>query len=236
MSRTARGKSAVNIIDFDDGEEITAVVNTDEFEADECITMVTRQGYVKRTCVTDFENILSTGIIAASLDDGDELIDVEVTDGTGDLVIATEHGMTIRFDETEVRKMGRTARGVRGIELREGDRVAGMVSTTDNDERALLTVTRNGYGKRTQLSEYRPQSRYGKGLVDIKTDERNGPAATAKAVTESDHIVVMSEQGQIMRCPVENISTVGRNTKGVVVMEVEEGDRVASVTVIPNGE
>ncbi|PSQ48551.1 DNA gyrase subunit A [Halobacteriales archaeon SW_7_65_23] len=233
MSRTARGKSAVNIIDLDDGEEITAVVSTDEFEADECITMVTRQGYVKRTCVGEFENILSTGIIAASLGDGDELVDVEVTDGSGDLVIATERGMTIRFDESEVREMGRNARGVRGIDLEGGDRVAGMVSTDDADDRALLTVTCNGYGKRTPLSEYRPQSRYGKGLVDIKTDDRNGPVATVKAVEDSDHIVVMSESGQIMRCPVAEISTVGRNTKGVVVMDAETGDRVASVTIVP---
>ncbi len=232
MSRTARGKSAVNIIDLDDGEEITAVVNTDEFDEDECITMVTRNGYVKRTCASNFENILSTGIIAAGLDEDDELIDVEVTDGTGDLVVASEQGMTIRFDETDVRKMGRTARGVRGIDLREGDRVAGMVATSDDDERALLTVTQNGYGKRTPLNEYRAQSRYGKGLVDIKTNERNGRVATAKAVTEDDSIVVMSESGQIMRCPVNEISTQGRNTMGVVVMDVDEGDRVTSVTVV----
>ncbi|PSP24666.1 DNA gyrase subunit A, partial [Halobacteriales archaeon QH_10_65_19] len=233
MSRTARGKSAVNIINLDDGEEITAVVSTDEFGEDECITMVTRQGYVKRTCVGEFENILSTGIIAASITEGDELVDVEVTDGSGDLVIATEQGMTIRFDEREVREMGRNARGVRGIELEGDDHVAGMVATDEADDRALLTVTCNGYGKRTPLSEYRPQSRYGKGLVDIKTDNRNGEVATVKAVEDSDHIVVMSGSGQIMRCPVGEISTVGRNTKGVVVMRVESGDRVASVTVVP---
>ncbi len=233
MSRTARGKSAVNIIDLDDGEEIKAVVDTDEFDEDECLSMVTRNGYVKRTCVTEFDNILSTGIIAASVEDGDELVDVEVTDGSGDLVIATEQGMTIRFDEEEAREMGRNARGVRGIELDGADRVAGMVSTSDDDARDLLTVTRQGYGKRTPLSEYRSQSRYGKGLIDIKTGDRNGLVATVKAVEESDDIVVMSDDGQIMRCPVSEISTVGRNTKGVVVMNVEEGDRVASVDVIP---
>jgi DNA gyrase subunit A len=234
MGRTARGKSAVNLIDLDDGEEITAVVNTDEFEDDECITMVTRGGYVKRTCATDFENILSTGIIAASLEDGDELVDVEVTDGNKDLVVATEQGMTIRFDEDDVREMGRNARGVGGIKLQEGDAVAGLVATEHGDDRDLLTVTTNGYGKRTPLSEYRTQSRYGKGLIDIKTDERNGPVTTVKAVEASDDIVVMSETGQIMRCPVEDISTVGRNTKGVKVMEVDTGDGVASVTVIPS--
>jgi len=236
MGRTARGKSAVNLIDLDDGEEITAVVNTDEFEAEECITMATRNGYVKRTAAAEFENILSTGIIAAKLGDDDELADVVVTDGTKDLVMATERGMTIRFDETEAREMGRSARGVNGIKLQDGDRVAGLVATDDGDERSLLTVTKNGYGKRTKLAEYRVQSRYGKGLIDIKTDERNGPVTTVKAVEDDDHIVVMSESGQIMRCPVANISTVGRNTKGVIVMETEANDGVASVTVIAGGE
>ncbi len=236
MSRTARGKSAVNLLDLDDGEELTAVVTTDEFEEEECITMVTREGYVKRTCALEFENILSTGIRAAKLEDGDALVDVEVTRGDRDLVIATEQGMTIRFDETEAREMGRTARGVRGIDLREGDRVAAMVAATDDDDRDLLTVTRRGYGKRTALAEYRVQSRYGKGLVDIKTDERNGPVATAKRVSPDDHLVVMSEDGQIMRTRAGGVSRVGRNTLGVKIMELDGEDRVASVTVVPAGE
>ena len=233
MSRTARGKSAVNVIDLDDGEEITAVVDTDAFAPDQCLTMVTREGYIKRTCATDFENIRSTGIIAASVDDDDALVDVEVTDGAEDLVVATEAGMTIRFDEDEVREMGRSARGVRAVDLQDGDRVAGLVATDETDDRALLTVTRNGYGKRTPLAEYRPQSRYGKGLVDIDTGERNGRVATVKAVAASDDLAVMSENGQIMRSPVDEISTQGRNTMGVRVMRLEADDRVASVTVVP---
>ena len=233
MSRTARGKSAINLLDLADGEEITAVVSTDDFEDDECITMVTRDGYVKRTCCDQFENILSTGIRAAKLEDGDELVDVDVTDGSGDLVIATEQGMTIRFDESEVREMGRSARGVRGIDLQDDDKVAAMVATTETDDRALLTVTENGYGKRTLLSEYRSQSRYGMGLIDIKTDERNGRVSTAKAVTDDDHLVIMSERGQIMRIRAGDVSQVGRNTKGVTIMELEGGDRVATVTVVP---
>ncbi len=233
MSRTARGKSAINLIDLDDDEEITAVVSTDDFDADECLTMVTRNGYVKRTRADEFENILSTGIIAAKVEEGDELVDVEVTDGSKDLVIASEGGMTIRFDEDEVREMGRSARGVRGIDLQGDDRVAAMVATDDADDRALLTVTRNGFGKRTKLSEYRRQSRYGQGLIDIKTDERNGPVATAKAVTEEDHLVIMSEDGQIMRIRAGDVSEVGRNTKGVTIMELDGDDKVASVSVIP---
>ncbi|WP_254274236.1 DNA gyrase subunit A [Haloarcula marina] len=235
MSRTARGKSAINLLSLADGEEITAVVSTDEFDADECITMVTRDGYVKRTCCDQFENILSTGIRAAKLEDGDELVDVDVTDGTGDLVIATEHGMTIRFDESEVTEMGRSARGVHGIKLKDSDKVAAMVATNDDDPRSLLTVTKNGYGKRTALTEYRRQSRYGQGLIDIKTDERNGPVSTAKAVTDDDHLVIMSERGQIMRIRAGDVSQVGRNTKGVTIMDLDGGDSVASVTVVPAG-
>jgi len=233
MSRTARGKSAVNLLKLDDGEEITAVVNTDDFEPDECITMVTRNGYVKRTSAEEFDNILSTGIIAAKLEESDELVDVEVTNHGSDLVIATEQGMTIRFDESEAREMGRNARGVRGIDLREGDRVAGLVATDETDDRDLLTVTKNGYGKRTPLSEYRAQSRYGMGLIDIKTDERNGPVSTVKAVTPEDHLVIMSEGGQIMRIRAGDVSEVGRNTKGVIVMRLEDEDHVASVDVVP---
>jgi len=236
MSRTARGKSAINLLDFDDGEEITAVVATDEFEDGECVTMVTRDGYVKRTEGEDFENILSTGIIAADLEDGDELIDVEVTDGTKDLVIATEGGMTIRFDESEVRCMGRNARGVGGIKLQDDDKVAGLVATDEDDDNALLTVTRNGFGKRTKLAEYSTQSRYGMGLIDIKTGERNGPVATVKSVAEDDGLVLMSENGQIMVTRAADVSTVGRNTMGVTVMDVEAGDAVASVDVLPAAE
>jgi len=233
MSRTARGKSAINLIDFDDGEEITAVVATDEFEDGERVTMATRDGYVKRTAGEEFENILSTGIIAADLEDGDELVDVEVTDGSKDLVIATEGGMTIRFDESEVRCMGRNARGVGGIKLQDDDKVAGLVATDEDDDNALLTVTRNGFGKRTKLAEYSTQSRYGMGLIDIKTGERNGPVATVKSVAEDDRLVLMSENGQIMVTRAADVSTVGRNTMGVTVMDVEAGDAVASVDVLP---
>ncbi|ELY97560.1 DNA gyrase subunit A [Natrialba chahannaoensis JCM 10990] len=233
MGRTARGKSAVNILDLDSGEDITAIVDTDAFGDDEFVTMATRHGYVKRTAGSEFDNIRSTGIIAADLQEGDELVDVEVTDGTKDLVIASENGMTIRFDEDEVRAMGRNARGVNGIDLQGDDAVAGLVATDEGDEQNLLTVTQNGYGKRTPLSEYRTQSRYGKGLIDIKTGERNGPVTTAKAVAADDQLVMMSERGQIVRTRVDEVSTVGRNTMGVIVMDVEDGDAVASVDVIP---
>ncbi|PSQ15072.1 DNA gyrase subunit A [Halobacteriales archaeon QS_8_69_26] len=235
-SRSARGTNAVNLLDLNDGERVNAVVACDDLDGDECITTVTRKGFVKRTACDAFENILSTGIIAAKLDDDDELVDVEITDGGTDLVIATSGGMTIRFDETEAREMGRSARGVRGVDLQDGDEVVGLVATDDDDERDLLTVTRNGYGKRTPLAEYRPQSRYGMGLVDIKTGDRNGPVACVKAVEEEDHLVVMTADGQIMRTPADEVSRVGRNTMGVTVMDVDDGDAVVSTDVLPGGE
>jgi DNA gyrase subunit A len=235
MSRTARGKSAVNLLDLAQDEEITAVVNTADLEAEErgYLTMATRHGRVKRTAVEEFENILSTGIRAVSLEEGDALVDVEVTDGSRDLVVATAGGMSIRFDEGEVRSMGRNARGVGGIKLREGDEVTGLAAVDPDAHEWLLTVTDNGYGKRTAIDDYRQQSRYGKGLIDIKTNERNGAACTIEAVAPGDHLVVMSEGGQIMRTRVEDVSTFGRNTMGVIVMELDEGDAVASVAVVP---
>ena len=237
MSRTARGKSAVNLLDLDDGEEIEAVVDCENLEegAGRYLTMATRNGRVKRTAVEEFGNILSTGIRAIRLEESDELADVELTDGDHDLIAASADGMSIRFDESEVRPMGRNARGVGGIKLDPDDHVVGLAAVDPDEHDWVLTVTGNGYGKRTAIDAYRQQSRYGKGLIDIKTNERNGAACAIDAVSAGDHLVVMSEDGQIMRTPIEGISTVGRNTMGVIVMELDAGDAVASVAVIPAG-
>ena len=233
MSRTARGKSAVNLLELDDGEEITAVVNTADIdeETDKYLTMATRNGYVKRTSVEKFQNILSTGIIATKLDEDDELADVEVTDGDHDLILASKEGMSIRFDEDDVRAMGRSARGVRGMKLEGDDELVGLAAVNEDLHNWVLTVTQNGYGKRTDIERYRRQSRNGKGLIDIKTNDRNGPVCAMETVGYGDHLFVMSESGQILRTPVEDISTVGRNTMGVIVMEMDPGDHVASVDV-----
>ena len=233
MSRTARGKSAVNLLDLDDGEEITAVVNTAEMEseAEKFLTMTTRNGYIKRTSVEKFQNIRSTGIIATRLDEDDALADVEVTDGERDLILASRGGMAIRFAEDEVRAMGRSARGVRGIDLEDGDEVAALAAVDPDRHQWVLTVTENGYGKRTDIEQYRRQSRNGKGLIDIKTNDRNGRVCELETVGPGDHLFVMSGEGQILRTPVEDLSTVGRNTMGVIVMELDEGDSVASVDV-----
>jgi DNA gyrase subunit A len=231
MSRTARGTAAANLLNLDDGETIAAAVPVGDLQEDSFVTTVTAHGYTKRTPATEFENILSTGIIAADVDADDALVDAAVTDGDGDLLIATREGMSIRFDETEVRSMGRNARGVKGVELRGDDVVAGLVAADDSG-RDLLTVTENGYGKRTPLAEYRTQSRYGKGLVDIDTGDRNGPVVAVADVTADDHLIVMSEGGQIMRTRAGEISTVGRNTKGVRIMDLDETDTVACMATV----
>jgi len=231
--RTARGKSAVNLLDLDDGEEISAVVATDDFEAGEYLTFATRDGQVKRTPVEEYENILSTGIRAIELEGDDALVDVEVTDGDRDLVVGTAAGMAIRFHESEVRPMGRATRGVRGVALEPGDAVAALAAVDRADDDWLLTVTEHGYGKRSELSAYRLQSRNGKGLIDIETGDRNGPVVAVETVRSGDHLVVMTQAGQILRTPVEELSLVGRNTKGVTVMDLEAGDAVASVDVLP---
>lgn len=230
-SRTAQGRSAVNILDLDDDEQLAAVVTTDDLESGAYLTMVTRNGYVKRTPIEEFENTFSTGIIATRLEETDELVGVVVTTGDQDIVISTENGQAIRFDEDEVRPMGRTARGVRGIRLEDGDAVTD-VTAIDTSDQWILTITKNGFGKRTDVDEYRVQSRNGKGLIDIKTDERNGRVCSIESVGPSDHIVLMTMNGQIMRTPVEEISIVGRNTKGVVIVSVEDSDMMACLDII----
>ncbi|ERH12112.1 MAG: type IIA topoisomerase (DNA gyrase/topo II, topoisomerase IV), A subunit [halophilic archaeon J07HB67] len=177
--RTARGTSMVNVLDLDDGEQITAVLSCDGLTGDSYVTMVTREGYLKRTAGEEFANILSTGIRAISLTGDDQLADVTVTNGDQDVVIGTADGMAIRFAETDARPMGRAARGVRGIDLAPDDRVVGLATVAD-DSTWTLTVTANGYGKRTEIDAYRRQSRNGKGLIDIDTGDRNGPSGTSR--------------------------------------------------------
>jgi DNA gyrase subunit A len=232
-SRTARGNSAVNLLDLDDGEELTALVNVDELGSDEYLTMVTRDGRVKRTAGSEFENILSTGIRAIRLADGDELVDVEATDGDRDVVIGTHDGMAIRFGEAEVRPMGRDARGVRGIDLEGDDEVIGIASVDESRHSWVLTLTANGYGKRSDYGDYRLQSRAGKGLIDIKTGDRNGPAVRITTVGPDDQFLVATENGKLLRSRVEDVSVVGRNTMGVTAMELEEGDAVTCTSVVP---
>lgn len=233
FSRTARGTSAQNLFKLDDGEEITAVVNADELQDDTHLALITKNGYIKKTDVENFKSIQRGGIIAMSLEDGDTLSDATISSGNSDFMVSTTDGKTIRFSENDVRSMGRTARGVGAMKLNDGQHISGFVTVENNYPTSFLTITNNGYGKRTNVNEYRQQARNGKGVIDIKTGGRNGLVKDVKGVSEGDELLIMSSQGKIMRTNVHEISEVSRNTKGVNVISLSETDTVASVASVP---
>ena len=196
--------------------------------------MVTRDGYVKRVPTDAFSNPRSTGIIATSLEEDDELVGVELSEGGGCIVVGTRDGMTICFKQDDVRVMGRSARGVRAVELEGDDEVAGVTTICGpGSGGCLLTVTRDGYAKRTPNGEYRCQGRAGKGLVDIKTDAGR---TSLHNVGGDEEVIVTSEEGQVMRTRVKEVSEIGRNTQGVILMRLEDGDEVADVAVVDRGD
>lgn len=225
--RYARGKAIVNLLEVEEGEQITACIPIKEFDEEHYLLMATRQGRVKKTPLTAFRNIRRTGIIAINLLEGDELVSVALTDGGCEVVLGTRNGKAIRFSEKDVRPMGRAASGVIGIKLEGDDRVVGMVTT--KEEITILAVTENGYGKRTPLGEYPLQKRGGKGVKNIITSPRNGPVVEIKGVKDEDELVLMSSQGMAIRLPVEGISKLKRNTQGVKLMRLNPGDKVRAV-------
>jgi DNA gyrase subunit A len=228
--RAAKGKAMVNLLALSGDEKVTATLPVKEFRDDRYVFMATRQGVIKKTELSAYSNPRQGGIIALSLDDGDKLIGVQITDGQREILLGTRQGIVIRFKEEDVRPMGRTAHGVRGITLEEGNQVIGMETITPDSTTAVLTITENGFGKRTSVSEYRLQGRGGKGIISVKTTERNGLAVGFVQVRENDEIMMMSSKGKILRCRVDKIREVGRNTQGVRVLEMEEtDDRVVGV-------
>jgi DNA gyrase subunit A len=235
--RTAGGRAIVNLLQLGEGEKITGLIPVREFVEDECLMMVTCRGTVKKTELTAFKRPLGRGIIALGLDEGDTLIGVARTKATDQVVLSTKEGMAIRFDESDVRSMGRPAYGVKGINLGEGDEVIGMVvANGENDSASLLTVCAHGFGKRTALTEYRSQSRGGKGLIDIKTTDRNGPVVAIAKVTDADEVMLTTAGGIIIRTRVADINLIGRNTQGVRLIRLEEGDSVGSLAKLPEEE
>ncbi len=229
-SRQSRGKAIVNLLELGEGESITAMIPVSEFSEDSYLFMGTRMGTVKKSYLSDFDNPRKAGIIALSLDDGDELVNVALTDGSKEMVMVSRHGKAIRFSEADVRPMGRAARGVRGMRLEAGDLV---VSLDIVDESAsLLTVTENGFGKRTEFGEYRTLHRGGQGVITIMTNFRNGPVINVKAVKDTDEIMLTSSEGIIIRIPVKDIRVQGRNTQGVKIMDVRQNDKVVAVARI----
>ncbi len=191
--------------------------------------MCSSQGYIKRTALDEFANIRSTGIIAVTIEDGDQLIDARLTNGQQQVMLTSAQGMSIRFVEDDVRPMGRTARGVRGMELREGDTVVSMTVLEPDSEAAILTMCAKGYGKRTPASDYKVQNRAGLGIITIKVTERNGPVVSSLRVEPDDHIMVVTSRGKVIRTTVASISEIGRNTQGVRIIRVGEDERVVAI-------
>jgi DNA gyrase subunit A len=229
-SRAAKGKALVNLLALSGSEKVTATLPVKEFREDRYIVMGTKKGIIKKTELSAFSNPRQGGIIALGLEGGDRLIGVQLTDGQREILLGTRQGITIRFKEEEVRPMGRTAYGVKGITLEEGNEVIGMETMTPDSTTSILTVTEGGYGKRTPVGEYRVQGRGGKGIISVKTTERNGLAVGFLQVRDGDEIMLIAAQGKVLRCKVDDIREIGRNTQGVRILDLDgEGDRVVGV-------
>ena len=227
--RGSRGRPLVNLLPLEAEERITAVLPIREYDEDQFVLMATRGGTVKKTSLPAFSRPRTSGIIALDLRGDDELVDVAVTDGTKDIMLFASSGKAIRFRETDVRTMGRTAAGVRGIRLDPGHRVISLIIVGDGD---ILTATANGYGKRTPVDDYPVKGRGGKGVIAIQTTERNGELVGALQVEEADEVVLISSAGTLVRTPVTGISVVGRNTQGVRLIRLDEGDMLVGLDVL----
>jgi DNA gyrase subunit A len=235
--RTAKGKAFVNLIPLQDGERVVALRPVREFSEGAFVVMATRQGLIKKTSLQAFSSIRASGIIALTIEEDDALISVGITEGTADLLLGTRNGWAIRFREETVRPMGRSARGVRGIKLREGDdQVVGMAVVPRDRPVTLLTVCENGYGKRTPTSDYPTKNRGGKGVITIKTTERNGKVVGLRIVTDEDDLMLITDKGKLIRMPVDGIPTVGRNTQGVRLIRLEEAEKVVAIERIAERE
>ncbi len=225
-----KGKAMVNLINLPSSEKIAGVIPVRDFAEGKFAVMVTRKGVIKKTELSEFGNIRANGIIAMGVDEGDELMTVELTDGKKKIFLATNDGMAICFEEDDVRDMGRQARGVRGITLRDDDYVVSVVAV-DGDEQ-MLSVTSNGFGKQTALGEYRIQSRGGKGVINIKTTDRNGKVVAVMPVGKDSEVLIITSQGKLIRIEAETIRATGRSAQGVKLIDASGGDTVASASLV----
>ncbi|PIX16917.1 DNA gyrase subunit A [Candidatus Desantisbacteria bacterium CG_4_9_14_3_um_filter_40_11] len=247
--RIARGKALVNFFQLEPGEEITASVQVREFTPDSYLLMATKKGIIKKTQLMEYSRPRVGGIIAINLNEGDELIRVELTNGSSDVILSTKLGKAIRFHETDVRSVARGSIGVIGIRFadkgKEGeedeegkekkeDEVVGMVVAKEG--LTLLTVTANGYGKRTNITEYRNQARGGSGVIDIKTTEKNGEVVAIREVSDDSEVIIMTESGKMIRCRAKDISVIGRNTQGVRLIKLKNKDRVTAIAEVGGTE
>jgi DNA gyrase subunit A len=225
-----RGKAIVNLVNMQPGEKVAGIVPVREFAQGKYVVMVTRKGTIKKTELSEFANIRNNGIIAMGIDEGDELIAAEITDGQKKIFLATHDGMAICFDESDVRPMGRPAYGVRGITLDEGDYVISVAAVAGDEE--MLSISEHGFGKRTNLEEYRLQSRAGKGVINMKTSERNGKVVAVLPVTDESQVLIITNQGKLIRVEAKGIRESGRSTQGVKLIDTSDGDIVSSASLI----
>ena len=234
-SRSAKGKPIVNLLPLDEGERINAVLPIREFSEDLFVFMATRDGTTKKTALKSFSRARPSGIRAIELVEGNQLVGVELTDGNDDVMLFSDAGKVIRFKESDVRSMGRTARGVRGIRLGPDDNVISLIIVKEG--KAVLTVTEHGYGKRTPIEDYPVRGRGGQGVISIRTDARNGKVVGAQMVDEDDEIMLISDQGTLIRMPVSEVSVIGRNTMGVTLVNLNESESLAGLErIIEYGE
>jgi len=233
--RATKGRSILNLIEKDKEEKITAFVTVKEFTDDKFIVMATERGTVKKTVLSAYSNIRKGGINAISLAAGDRLIEAKLSEGKNEIIIGTRDGMACRFNEKDVRNMGRTATGVRGIRLRKGDVVIGMIVI--RNATTLMVVTEKGFGKRSEIEDYRLSRRGGKGVITVKTSDRNGKLIAIKEVNDSDELVIITTGGMVIRQAVKELRVMGRNTQGVRLIRLNEGDDIADIArVIPEEE
>ncbi len=228
--RQAKGTAIVNLLELGGDEKVSAVIPLAEYKEGQYLIMATKDGHVKKTDLMQYDNIRRGGLLAVTLRENDELIDVRLTDGEKDIILVTREGMSIRFQESDVRPLGRVSQGVKGITLDEGDYVIGM--GTSREDATLLVVTENGFGKRTELEEYKTQTRGGKGILTYRVTDKTGRVAGIKLVHETDEIMLISSDGTIIRMEVAGISILGRATQGVTLMRTSDGNRVVSIARI----
>ncbi len=240
MARTARGRPLQQMIQLENGEKVLSILPVKEFSEDRFVVMCTKAGVIKKTSLMNFSNIRSNGIIAMSFDDGDELMKVALSSGKDHIFMATKLGQSIRFSEEDVRAMGRTARGVRGINVDSNDAVVGMDILPANDEETkgitILSVSTKGYGKRTPVEEYRAQGRGGSGIINLKTTDKIGELIGVKVVQNVDDVIVVTSGGQLIRTPISDISVMGRNTQGVRVIRLDESEVVKGIATVNESE
>ncbi|MEO8703524.1 MAG: DNA gyrase C-terminal beta-propeller domain-containing protein, partial [Kofleriaceae bacterium] len=231
-----KGRPIVNVLDLQDGEQIVAMLPFKEFSEGTYVFFATQSGTVKKTELGQFENVRQSGIRAINIDEGDRLISASMTTKADDVLVTSAKGYAVRFTEDRARPMGRTAGGVKGITLRPGDRLVGMVTFARDKPATLITVCQRGYGKRTALGDYPTKNRGGKGVIAIKTTARNGEVAATRIVADEDHLILISDRGKLIRIRVTDVSIQGRATQGVRLMRVDDGEHVAAIERVADGD